>query len=196
MSSDPAVGGVDVSGLVFLPGLDALQRCPDGTVEPLARAQKARTDLWVRTSPADTDTAWLDAHLPAEDAAAIRTALDAAATTMAARDGETRSKDQLRAAALAAPSWTALATGTLTTPDGALPLTSAHGQAPALEVTAAASPQDVPQLRDHGPITPDLGRDLACRTRTGPRPVVRVIDPVDSAQATCIAEQWPEEPLH
>ncbi len=99
------------------------------------RAARARADQWVRISPALTDTAWLDAHLTAEDALAVRLALDAAAVSMAGRGGETRSKDQLRAAALAAPFWAALATGRLSTPDGPLALAVAHGQAPALDLT-------------------------------------------------------------
>ena len=35
------------------------------------RAERARADTYVRTRPAQTDTAWLDAHPPAEDALAI-----------------------------------------------------------------------------------------------------------------------------
>lgn len=107
------------------------------TADPEAarqRAQRARDELDVQTSPRDTDTATLQAHMQADDAAAVRSVLDAAATTMARREGETRTRGQLRAAALAAPFWAALSSGELVTPDGPLTLTNSHGQAPAVEL--------------------------------------------------------------
>ena len=158
------------------------------------RAGAARADQWVRIGPAMTDTAFVDAHLGAEDAVAIRLALDAAAITLAGRAGETRTKDQLRAHALAAPFWAALATGTLTTPDGPLPLAVAHGQAPALELTVdAGDPDSVPDLAGYGPITGPLGQDLACAASRGRYPTVRVLHPITSQHAAAIAGQWPQE---
>ena len=71
---------------------------------------------------------WLEAYLPAEDAAAVRAVIEAAARTMRGREGEDRTMHQLRATALVAPFWSALASGALTTPDGPLPLASASGR--------------------------------------------------------------------
>jgi hypothetical protein len=160
------------------------------------RAAAARADQYVRVGPSQTDTAWLDAHLGAEDAIAIRLALDAAATSMGRRAGETRTKDQLRAAALAAPFWAALATGTLTGPDGPITLAVAHGQAPALDLTLGPVDADTGQIADlagYGPITGQLGRDLACRAGTGARPLVRIHQPLTTEQARDAAATWPAE---
>ena len=56
-----------------------------------ARAAERRTDRFVRTRPAQTqDTMWLEAYLPAEDAAAVRAVIEAAARTMRGREGEDR----------------------------------------------------------------------------------------------------------
>ena len=125
----------------------------------------------MRVGPSQTDTAWLDAHLTAEDAMAVRLVLDAAATSMATRTGETRNRDQLRAAALAAPFWAALATGQLPGPDGAIPLAVAHGQAPALELVVDPHDQGaVPDLAGYGPITPGLGHGPGGPGRHRPAP--------------------------
>jgi hypothetical protein len=166
-----------------------------------ARAEQARADQWVKVSPADTDTAWLDAHLGAEDAMAIRLALDAAAGTLARRGGETRTKDQLRAAALAAPFWAALATGQLTGPDGPIALAVAHGHAPALDLTLEPDhdPADpdtttIADLAGYGPITGRLGREIAARARLGSRhPMIRVHQPLTTEQARDAAATWPVE---
>jgi Domain of unknown function (DUF222) len=154
-----------------------------------AQAQRASQDHRVEFSPADQDAAELLAHLPAGDAAAIRTVLDAAANAMSRLRGETRTLGQLRAAALAAPFWAALAAGHLDTATGPLALPTAHGQAPAVQLDPSTG-----ELRGYGPVTDRARRDLAARSGTGPRPVVRLVTPPTAAEAQEAADCWPAEP--
>ncbi|WP_343076526.1 HNH endonuclease signature motif containing protein [Jiangella mangrovi] len=103
-------------------------------VSAAQRHQVARDSRYVMVTPASDGMAHLEARLPAEDAAALNTALNAAAADLkradAAAGGPVRSKDQRRADALAELGWAALtacadgATGTTafghpaaTTPD-------------------------------------------------------------------------------
>jgi len=177
------------------------------------RSEKARADVYVRTGPASPDTAWLDGHLRAEDAAAIKTVLDAAAASMRREPDESRGVDQLRVAALVAPFWAALATGLLTTPQGPLPLAHLGGQAPALELivdhheTADASrPGPDPEwgaavhedrepatLAGYGPVTAEVARQIASCAVTGSRPRVRLIDRIDADTALRLAHAWVPE---
>jgi hypothetical protein len=178
-----------------------------------ARADEARADLYVRSGPASTDTAWLDAHLRAEDAAAVRTVLDAAAAAMRREPDENRNVDQLRAAALCAPFWAALATGLLTTPEGPLPLAHLGAQAPALELTftpddsagaagstagtgehsAGPDVREPATLEGHGPITPTLARKIASCAVPGSRPLVRMVERIDAASALRLSQVWMPE---
>jgi hypothetical protein len=159
-----------------------------------ARAERARRDTYVRGGVHADETAWLDAVLTAEDALAVRLVLDAAAQAMRG-DGETRTMDQLRAAALAAPFWSALATGELATVHGPLPLAVSHGRPAALdldvhedEVVGTAA-----ELRGYGPVTTGLAAALAARSVVGPHPLVRV-HAHGARSARAAAEMWPVEP--
>jgi hypothetical protein len=111
----------------------------------------------------------LVATLPADDAAAIRAAVDAAAQRLRARTGEHRTLDQLRTDALAAPFWNALRTGRL---DGIepVPLACAQGEPAAVQVTVPASAlfglsENPGELAGYGPIPAPLARQLAADGR-------------------------------
>jgi hypothetical protein len=147
------------------------------------KAERAREQVYVATSPSSDDTSYLEGQLPGEDALAIRLVLDAAAVAMAGA-GETRTRDQLRVAALAAPFWAALATGCLDSVDGPIPLALAHGQTPAIDMAVEAP---VVELRGFGPITADTARVVAARARAGRWPLVRVHD--RRASTSAFAEQ-------
>jgi Domain of unknown function (DUF222) len=152
----------------------------------LARRERARADRFVRIAPADFDTAWVDAHLPAETAVAIDTVLTAAARQLARSRSEKdrRSIDQLRADAFAAPFLKALRTGVL---DGLDPVALGRVGAERLAVQVIVRPQaladattrpadggsDLGELVGHGVISPALTRDLvqgATVVRLGPQP--------------------------
>ncbi|WP_343076508.1 HNH endonuclease signature motif containing protein [Jiangella mangrovi] len=81
-------------------------------VSAAQRHQVARDSRYVVVTPASDGMAQLEARLPAEDAAALNTALNAAAADLkradAAAGGPVRSKDQRRADALAELGWAAL----------------------------------------------------------------------------------------
>lgn len=150
------------------------------------QAQRARDQVYVATHRGSDDTAFLEGFLPGEDGLAIRLVLDAAATAMSGA-GETRTRDQLRVAALAAPFWAALASGRLDSVGGPIALAVAHGQAPAIDMdidgplrgaqTAdGAAVGAVVELRGYGPITPGTARVVAARARAGRWPVVRIHD--------------------
>ncbi|TDE14382.1 DUF222 domain-containing protein, partial [Jiangella asiatica] len=80
--------------------------------EQRCRAARERRDVTV--TPAPDAMAYLEAHLPAEDAIAVKTVLDAAAHALKREDTtagrEPRTAGQRRADALAALAWTALDT--------------------------------------------------------------------------------------
>nr|WP_281362259.1 HNH endonuclease signature motif containing protein [Cellulomonas humilata] len=104
----------------------------------------------------------LIAYLPAADATAAFTAIDALAGH-AAIDGDTRSIDQRRADAFSDVFTSIL--DRQTTPDGT-PLPTRHGQRVALQVTVAASTlaglDDRPaMLGSYGPIPAQVARELA-----------------------------------
>ncbi|WP_421734911.1 DUF222 domain-containing protein [Cellulomonas sp.] len=104
----------------------------------------------------------LIAYLPAADATAAFTAIDALAGH-AAIDGDTRNIDQRRADALTDVFTTIL--DRQTTPDGT-PLPTRHGQRVALQVTVAASTlagldNRPAMLGSYGPIPAQVARELA-----------------------------------
>lgn len=107
-----AVGGVDSA---------VLRRRLKGAVHGLApvtvaeRGVRARARRFVRVTPAQDGMAWLEALLPAEDAIAVKSTLDAAARELKRRDAaggdvRARSADQRRADALAMLAWASLST--------------------------------------------------------------------------------------
>ena len=158
------------------------------------QAQRARDQVYVATHPTNDDTAFLEGYLPGEDGLAIRLVLDAAATAMSG-GAETRTRDQLRVAALAAPFWAALASGQLDSVGGPIALAVAHGQVPAIDMDVdgpidAAGPADsavaAVALRGYGPITLDTARVVAARARAGRWPVVRIHD--HNAASTAFAD--------
>ena len=162
---------------------------PEGTS---ARAAERRADRFVRTRPAQTqDTMWLGGVAPAEHAAAVRTVIEAAARTMRGREGEDRTMHQLRATALVATFWSALASGALTTPDGPLPLAGASGTTAAVTMTVGAD--GVADLHGYGPISASSAREVAARVRSGRWPVVRVVRGFDDDAARSAAG-WTAEP--
>jgi hypothetical protein len=139
-------------------------------VDPAAartRCVKARDAARVVVTPNGDATADLCARLPAEDAAAVETVIDAAARRMraAADDPKDHTLDWWRARALAAPFLAALRTGVL---HGQTPirLPRSGRRAARLHVTVPASVllglSDAPgELRGHGPIPAFLARQLA-----------------------------------
>ena len=122
---------------------------------------------------------------------AVRLALDAAAAALRSA-GDSRTMDQLRAQALAAPFWAALATGDLATPAGPLPVAVAHSRHPALDLDVLPD-EGAAELRGYGPVTADVAAALTSRSVDGPRPVVRVHDRSSEAAAG-VAEAWAVEP--
>ncbi|MEZ0447139.1 DUF222 domain-containing protein [Cellulomonas sp. ICMP 17802] len=158
---------------------DAVQRAGDLTAPQLARHVRAmvlaadpdagdkqrvaaRDRRGVFLDPAPDAMARLIAYLPAAEATAAFTAIDALAGN-AGVDGDTRTVDQRRADAFAD-----VFTGLLdrqATPDGtALP--RRHGQRAALQVTVAASTlagldNQPGYLGSYGPIPAQLARELA-----------------------------------
>ena len=123
-------------------------------------AERERRSVFL--DPAPDAMARLIAYLPAAEATAAFTAIDALAGTSAV-DGDTRTIDQRRADAFAD-----VFLGILdrqTTPDGT-PLPRKHGQRVALQVNVAASTllglDDAPgHLGSYGPIPAQLARELA-----------------------------------
>jgi hypothetical protein len=154
------------------------------------KADQCRHNVYVATGPSSTDTSYLDGQLPAEDAMAIRLVLDAAATALSGT-GETRTRDQLRVAALAAPFWAALSSGRLDMVGGPLTLAVAHGQVPALDLDVEPAADAVAELRGFGPVTPQTAREVAARAQVGRWPVVRIHDRAGAARD---AAQVPAEP--
>ncbi len=116
--------------------------------------ERARAERSVRVSPADHGMAWLMALLPAVDAQAVFTRLDAAARRAPADDA--RTLDQRRA--------DALVDGVLARLDGELP--TRHGRQPQIEVliplTTLIGQDDEPAwLAGYGPINAEQARRLA-----------------------------------
>ena len=131
-----------------------------GAAETRRVAERARRSVELAMAP--DAMARLIAYLPAAEATAAFTAIDALAGHSAV-DGDTRTVDQRRADAFAD-----IFTGILdtqTTPDGT-PLPRKRGERAALHVTVAASTllglDDHPAtLRSYGPIPAQVARELA-----------------------------------
>ena len=167
-----AGGGLDSSARFRREARRAVVRAdPAGAAE---RAAAQRRDPFVRTRAGEGgfDVAWLEARLPAEDAHAVRLVLDAAVLAMKARDGEERTADQLRAAALVSPFWAALASGELTMPDGPLPLAPASGRPATLSLIEHAD--GTCELGGYGFVCAQTAREIRERAISGRWPVVRV----------------------
>jgi Domain of unknown function (DUF222) len=127
-----------------------------------AEEEKTHTDAVAERRvvmfPDERGMAWVNAYLSADDAATMMAALDAIAhETIHGKGGDTRTADQRRADALVE-----LCSAALGDPH----LTKAHGQRPAVQVTAALSTlmelDDQPcELDGYGPITAAMARRIA-----------------------------------
>lgn len=125
------------------------------------QSRAARAGRRVELTPANDSMAWIAALLPAADAAAVFTAVDALADQGGcAWDG--RTADQRRADAFADVFVAMLGTGT--GPHGPLP--KRHGLRPTIQVTVAATTllglnEHPAELAGYGPIPAALARELA-----------------------------------
>ena len=143
----------------------ALHRCAPGTMEQ--RSQEAASRREVRFTPAADGMAWLEAYLPAEDAAAVEAVVEAAAAAMKRQTpGDGRTKAQRRADALAQMGWLALSTGRLGGCVCGQRLDSQHRRPVAVQVTVAATTllglDELPgYLGGYGPLPAPVARRLA-----------------------------------
>jgi hypothetical protein len=127
-----------------------------------ARCEREQRERCVRLDPATHGMAWLSAYLPAPEAVAAFTVVDALAGSHR-HDGDTRTVDQRRADAFAAVFTTILDTGAA--PDGT-PLPRRHHRRWNVQVTVGAGTllglDDLPgELSGYGPIPADMARRLA-----------------------------------
>lgn len=126
------------------------------------RAAKERGDRRVELTPVRDAMAWVSAYLPADQALAVFTTVDALAGTTRV-DGDDRTADQRRADAFAD-----IFLGILdrqTTPDGT-PLPTRGGQRVAVQLTVAATTllglDEAPgYLGSFGPIPASMAREIA-----------------------------------
>lgn len=140
------------------------------------RHKEKKTERFARITPAPDGMAWLEAYLPAQDAAAIKAALDAGAATLKRRDdagssegaAPRRTAGNRRADVLAALAWAALSTGRVggCECDGGLGLSSVRGRPVTVNVTVSLETllgeNDEPgELAGYGPITAETARRLA-----------------------------------
>jgi hypothetical protein len=158
--------------------------------------------------------AWLEAYLPAEDAAALETAIEAAAAAMKrTAPGDRRTLAQRRTDALAQMGWLALGTGRLggCTCGQGQPLDRRHRRPVTVQVTVAVTTllgldEQPGQLAGYGPVPASVARRLAAegtwrrlltdpvsgtvldygRTRYTPPP--DLVDHVVARDRTC---RWP-----
>ncbi|HMG28750.1 MAG TPA: DUF222 domain-containing protein [Jiangellaceae bacterium] len=145
----------------------ALHRVVPATMEQ--RHHDAASARQVTITAAADGMAWLEAYLPAEDAAALQAAVEAAAAAMKrTTPGDRRTLGQRRADALAQMGWTALSTGRL----GGCPcgrgqrLDRRHRRPVTVQVTVAASTllgldEQPGQLAGYGPVPASVARRLA-----------------------------------
>ncbi|MGH8776142.1 MAG: DUF222 domain-containing protein [Jiangellaceae bacterium] len=144
---------------------DSLHRLAPATVEQ--RRQAAASRRLVSCTPAADGMAWLEAYLPAEDAAALMAAIEAAVAAMKRTDPDDgRTLDQLRADVLAQMGWTALRAGRLGGCVCGQRLDDQHRHPVAVNVTVAATTllglDELPgQLAGYGPIPAEVARRLA-----------------------------------
>ncbi|HET6729742.1 MAG TPA: DUF222 domain-containing protein [Jiangellaceae bacterium] len=190
----------------------ALHRVVPVTMEQ--RRDDAAAARHVTNTPAADGMAWLEAYLPAEDAAALEAAIEAAAAAMKrTAPGDRRTLAQRRADALAQMGWLALGTGRLggCTCGQGQPLDRRHRRPVTVQVTVAATTllglDDQPgQLAGYGPVPASVARRLAAegtwrrlltdpvsgtvldygRTRYPPPP--DLVDHVVARDRTC---RWP-----
>lgn len=155
----------DRSEVVTVPALRRLVRRLLAAEQPPAGEDAVglrRADRYVTTSWADPAMAWVRALLPAEDAAAMMSVLDAVAD----RDlhpGDARTGDQRRADAFADVFLQVLDSGAL--PDGR-PLPRRHGRRASIQVTVAATTlagldEQPGELAGFGPVPAAVARELA-----------------------------------
>jgi hypothetical protein len=143
----------------------ALHRLDPDTMT--TKAQTAAQNRFVRFTPAKDGMAWLEAYLPAADAAAIQTAVEAAAAAIKrANPDDPRTLAQRRADALAQLGWLALATGYLGGCECGQRLDGRHGRPMSVQVTVPATTllglDETPgELAGYGPIDADTARRLA-----------------------------------
>ena len=147
-----------------VPALRARMRKVELTLDPEAvekRHDRDRSDRHVRLTPAPGAMAWLTALLPADDAMAVFTGIDAIANS--ADPDDPRGVEERRADALTDVFTHILATGIA--PDGGQ-LRSEQRRRPHLQVTAAATTllglDQVPgDLAGYGPIPASMVRAIA-----------------------------------
>ena len=132
------------------------------------KAQNAKDNRYVRFTPAKDGMAWLEAYLPADDAAALQTAVDAAAAAMKRADpGDGRTLAQRRADALAQLGWLALATGRLGGCVCGQSLDGQHRRPVSVQVTVpiglllGLDDTHPAELAGYGPIPAEVARRLA-----------------------------------
>ena len=153
--------------LLTVPQLRARIRRAELALNPAAAAirhQRARSERRIELHPARDGMGWLNAYLPADDAAAVYITLTALAD--AAPPGDARAVDARRADALVDTVTRYLDAGEC--PDGR-PLPRRHGRRPHLNVTAAATTvlglDDLPgDLSGYGPIPASMVREIASRS--------------------------------
>lgn len=146
-----------------VPQLRARMRKVELTMDPEAarrRHTRERAERHVTLTPAPDAMAWLTAFLPADDALAAYTAIDAIAASATPEDP--RPIDARRADALTDVLAAVLDSGA--GPDG--PLASQHRRRPHLQVTAAATTvlglDEAPgELAGYGPIPASMARAIA-----------------------------------
>jgi hypothetical protein len=189
---------------------DAVHRLVPVTVEQ--RRADAFSRRQVSCVPAEDGMAWLEAYLPAEDAAALMAAIEAAVAAMKRESPDDgRTVDQRRADALAQMGWLALGTGRLGGCTCGQRLDGHHGRSVSVQVTVALTTllglDDEPgALAGYGPIPASVARRLAAegtwrrlltdpvsgtvldygRTRYEPPP--DLVDHVVARDRTC---RWP-----
>ena len=190
----------------------ALHRAAPVTMEQ--RRDDAAAARHVTITPAADGMAWLEAYLPAEDAAALETAIEAAAAAMKrTAPGDRRTLAQRRTDALAQMGWLALGTGRLggCTCGQGQPLDRRHRRPVTVQVTVAVTTllgldEQPGQLAGYGPVPASVARRLAaegtwCRLLTDPvsgtvldygrtryTPPPDLVDHVVARDRTC---RWP-----
>jgi hypothetical protein len=144
----------------------ALHRLDPDTMA--GKAEHATDNRYVRFTPARDGMAWLEAYLPAADAAALQTAVEAAAAAMKRADpDDARTVAQRRADALAQLGWLALAAGRLGGCGCGQTLDNQHRRPVSVQVVVpiglllGLDERTPAELAGYGPIPPDVARRLA-----------------------------------
>ncbi|PSK98686.1 uncharacterized protein DUF222 [Haloactinopolyspora alba] len=131
------------------------------------RRRRAAERRHIHLTPAEDGMTWLDGLLPAEDALALQTVLDAGQKSLksqdaAGGDARARTADQRRADTLAGLAWTALNTGRA----GAVRMSSTHGRPVTVDVTVPLATligldEHPGHLEGYGPVPADVARHLS-----------------------------------